>query len=261
LRLLCDSSREHRRTIGVLKAFSITDIGRKRQLNEDYVFETTESIGLLPNLFLVADGMGGHKAGDHASRETVEIMVEQIGICKLEDRKEILRSALEAANQRVYADARHSVELEGMGTTVVAATLDKERLLVMNVGDSRLYVVSQEGIRQITVDHSLVEEMVRKGVLTKEKARIHPKKNIITKAVGVMASVEPDFFELELKSGDRILLCSDGLSNMLEDEEISMIVNSVGPLEEKAKMLVDAANGNGGKDNISVILVESQAEA
>ncbi len=245
----------------MLKAFSITDIGRKRQLNEDYVFETTEPIGLLPNLFLVADGMGGHKAGDHASRETVEIMVEQIGICKLEDRKEILRSALEAANQRVYADARHSVDLEGMGTTVVAATLDKERLLVMNVGDSRLYVVSQEGIRQITVDHSLVEEMVKKGVLTKEKARIHPKKNIITKAVGVMASVEPDFFELELKSGDRILLCSDGLSNMLEDEEISMIVNSVGPLEEKAKMLVDAANGNGGKDNISVILVESQAEA
>ena len=245
----------------MLKAFSITDIGRKRQLNEDYVFETTEPIGLLPNLFLVADGMGGHKAGDHASRETVEIMVEQIGYCELEDRKEILRSALEAANQRVYSDARHSVELEGMGTTVVAATLDKDRLLVMNVGDSRLYVVSQEGIRQITVDHSLVEEMVQKGVLTREKARIHPKKNIITKAVGVMASVEPDFFELELKAGDRILLCSDGLSNMLEDEEISLIINSVGPLEEKAKMLVDAANGNGGKDNISVILVESRAES
>lgn len=244
----------------MLKAFSITDIGRKRQLNEDYVFASTESIGELSNLFLVADGMGGHKAGDHASRETVEIMVEQITADKTKDQREILGRALETANQKVYQDARHSIELEGMGTTIVAATIRENELLVMNVGDSRLYVVNQDGIRQITVDHSLVEEYVQKGVLTREKAKTHPKKNIITKAVGVMANVEPDFFEVSLQPGDRILMCTDGLSNMLEEDEISLIINSVGPLEEKAKMLVDAANGNGGRDNISVILIESEAE-
>lgn len=245
----------------MLKAFSITDIGRNRQLNEDYVFATTQQIGTLPNLFLVADGMGGHKAGDYASRETVEIMVEHVTVDRSEDPREVLSRALDIANERVYQDARHSIKLEGMGTTVVAATWRERGLLVMNVGDSRLYVVNQEGIRQITVDHSLVEEMVQKGVLEKEKARTHPKKNIITRAVGVMAQVEPDFFEVELKAGDRVLMCTDGLCNMLEDDEISMIVNSVGSLEEKAKMLIDAANGNGGRDNISVILIENLAES
>lgn len=245
----------------MLKAYSITDIGRKRQLNEDYVSYKTDEIGRLPNLFIVADGMGGHKAGDHASRETVEMIMEKVAESKLVEPREILMEALKAANQKVFQDARHSFELEGMGTTVVVATAWKDKLLVMNVGDSRLYLIKKDGIRQITVDHSLVEEMVKKGVLAKEDARTHPKKNIITRAVGVMAEVEPDFFELEWEPGDRILMCSDGLSNMLEDNELWLIVNSVGSLEEKAKMLVDAANGNGGKDNISVILVEHIAES
>lgn len=240
----------------MLRAFSITDIGKKRQLNEDYVYARTEALGMLPNLFIVADGMGGHKAGDHASRETVELMAEQVSDSRQVEPKEILKQAIEVANRKVYQDARHSIELEGMGTTAVAATVWEDKMLVMNVGDSRLYLVNQEEIRQITVDHSLVEEMVKKGVLAKEDARTHPKKNIITRAVGVMSTVEPDFFEVEWKPGDRILMCSDGLCNMLEDNELWLIVNSVGSLEEKAKMLVDAANGNGGKDNISVILVE-----
>ena len=245
----------------MLGAFSITDIGRKRQLNEDFVCSKLDAVGILPNLFIVADGMGGHKAGDHASRETVEIMLEEVAGSRLETPREILRHAVEVANERVYQDARHSFELEGMGTTVVAATIEGDKLTVMNIGDSRLYLLNQEGIRQITVDHSLVEEMVKKGVLSKENARSHPKKNIITRAVGVTATVEPDFFEVEWKSGDRILMCTDGLSNMLEDDELFMIINSVGSLEEKAKMLVDAANGNGGKDNISVILVENLSES
>lgn len=240
----------------MLKAFSITDIGRKRQLNEDYVCARPVAVGNLPNFFIVADGMGGHKAGDHASKEAVEIMLETIASNRQKDLKAVLRSAIEAANLKVYQDARQSKELEGMGTTVVAATIQDGRLYVMNVGDSRLYVMGEDGARQITVDHSLVEEMVREGVIAKDKARNHPKKNIITRAVGVAPHVEPDFFEVELKMGDRILMCSDGLSNMLEDEELNKIVSSVGSLEEKAKLLVDAANGNGGKDNISVILIE-----
>lgn len=244
----------------MLKAFSLTDVGRRRQLNEDYVCARTEEVGNLPNFFIVADGMGGHKAGDRASKETVEMMLEKISTEKETDPKVILQEALSIANRKVFLDANASEDLEGMGTTVVAATIRDGKLLVMNVGDSRLYLISGGEIRQITMDHSLVEEMVRKGILAKEKARNHPKKNIITRAVGVAATVEPDFFEVDLKAGDRILMCSDGLSNMLEDEELRRIIDSVGPLEEKVKLMVDAANGNGGKDNISVVLIEIPAE-
>lgn len=241
----------------MLKAFSITEIGRKRQLNEDAVYASQEPVGNFPNLFIVADGMGGHKAGDHASRETVEIMLETISNKSVTDPREAFREALKTANRKVHQDARRSVELEGMGTTAVACTIDGNKMTVVNVGDSRLYLINEKmGVRQITEDHSLVEEMVKEGLLTREGAKNHPKKNIITRAVGVMADVEPDFFEVILEKGDRVLLCSDGLSNMLEDEELGIIVNSVGSLEEKAKMLVDAANGNGGRDNITVILID-----
>lgn len=241
----------------MLRAFSITEIGRMRQLNEDSVYASQDAVGDFPNLFIVADGMGGHKAGDRASRETVDIMLETISHVSGTGIRETFREALETANRKVRQDARRSAELEGMGTTAVACTIDGNQMTVMNVGDSRLYVISEkEGVRQITVDHSLVEEMVQEGLLSREGARNHPKKNIITRAVGVMSEVEPDFYEVALREGDRVLLCSDGLSNMLEDEELGIIVNSVGSLEEKAKMLVDAANGNGGKDNISVILID-----
>jgi len=244
----------------VLKAFSITDVGKKRQLNEDSVCVRESVIGALPNFFVVADGMGGHKAGDRASAETVEIMLSSIRESRETDPRTVLRGALEAANLKVFQDAGSSEELEGMGTTVVAATIDQNKLLAMNVGDSRLYLVSGNEIRQVTVDHSLVEELVRKGVLAREKARNHPKKNIITRAVGVTAEVEPDFFEVDLKPGDKILLCSDGLSNMLEDEELKRIASCEGSLEKKVRLLVDEANENGGKDNISVILIDISAE-
>ena len=244
----------------MLKAFSLTDVGRKRKLNEDFVCARTEAVGNLSNFFIVADGMGGHKAGDRASKETVEMMLEKISTVKNTDPKVILREALEIANRKVFMDSGASEDLEGMGTTVVAATIQDGKLYAMNVGDSRLYLISGDQIRQVTMDHSLVEEMVRQGVLKRENARNHPKKNIITRAVGVGPTVEPDFFEEELKAGDKILMCSDGLSNMLEDEELRKIVDSVGSLEDKAKLMIDAANGNGGKDNISVVLIEIPAE-
>lgn len=244
----------------MLKAFAITDVGIKRQLNEDSVCVKEGQIGLLPNFFVVADGMGGHKAGDRASKETVEIMLDSIVKSREKEPKKILLKAVEMANLKVFREARDSDELEGMGTTVVAATIENGKLIAMNVGDSRLYLISRDEIRQVTIDHSLVEELVRKGVITRDRARNHPKKNIITRAVGVSATVEPDFFEVELKAGDVILMCSDGLSNMLEDEELRRIASCEGTLEEKARLLVDKANGNGGKDNISVILVEIPAE-
>ena len=167
----------------------------------------------------------------------------------------IFRRAIEEANELIRRRAGEDKKLEGMGTTVVVASCMGRFLQVANVGDSRLYVVNRE-IRQITRDHSLVEEMVRMGGLDRADARNHPDKNIITRAVGAEDHVEPDFFTVELREGDTVLMCSDGLTNMLEDEEIRMIISGARDLVEKAERLVEAANANGGRDNISVILIE-----
>ena len=219
-----------------MKAFCITDVGQNRSMNQDFVFASETPVGNLPNLFVVADGMGGHRAGD-----TNPI--------------KIIRTAVEEANRRVYEKSREDENLAGMGTTVVVAVIEGRYLYVANVGDSRLYLI-RDDIRQITKDHSLVEEMVRSGKLKKEEARKHPNKNVITRAVGVEREVNIDFFDLRVRKGDKILLCSDGLSNMLEDSEICAIVKSGGDVEERARKLITAANQNGGKDNISVVLVE-----
>lgn len=242
----------------VLKTFSITDIGRKRKVNQDFVYTEENPIGNLPNVFIVADGMGGHNAGDYASKLTVETMVEEIENSFEKNPVRILGKAIESANERIRQKAGERPELDGMGTTVVAATCMGKYLQVANVGDSRLYVVNKE-IRQITRDHSLVEEMVRMGGLGRDEARNHPDKNIITRAVGANDTVEPDFFAVELEEGDIVLMCTDGLTNMLEDEEIRMIVSGARDLVEKAQELVKAANENGGRDNISVILIEPLA--
>lgn len=242
----------------MLKTFSITDIGRKRKQNQDYVFTSERAIGNLPNLFIVADGMGGHKAGEYASKYTVETICNCIERSFEKNPTLILRMAIEKANTHIRKRASEDISMEGMGTTVVAATCLGRYLQVANVGDSRLYVVNDE-IRQITRDHSKVEEMVRMGVLDKETARNHPDKNIITRAIGAGDAVEADFFTVELAAGDIVLMCSDGLTNMLEDEEIWEILNGPGELEEKAHRLIEAANAHGGKDNIAVILIESLA--
>ena len=239
----------------MLKTFSITDIGRKRKINQDYVYTSEQPIGNLPNVFIVADGMGGHNAGDYASKVTVETMVRVITDSFEKKPACILERAIKEANDVVRRKASENADLEGMGTTVVAATCLGRHLEVANVGDSRLYIVNKT-IRQITRDHSYVEEMVRRGGIDREEARNHPDKNIITRAVGASDTVEADFFTVELEEGDIILMCSDGLTNMLEDEEIRMTVNGARDIVEKTEELVKAANENGGKDNISVILIE-----
>lgn len=242
----------------MLKTFSITDIGRKRKINQDYVYTSEEPVGNLPNVFIVADGMGGHNAGDYASKTTVETMLQDIQQSFEKNPIMILKHAIEKANSVVRQKAGENPDLEGMGTTVVAATCMGKYMQVANVGDSRLYVINKE-IKQITRDHSLVEEMVRMGGLDKADARNHPDKNIITRAVGANDIVEPDFFTVELEEGDMILMCSDGLTNMLEDEEIRMLLGGARDIVEKAQELVETANANGGKDNISVILIEPLA--
>lgn len=239
----------------MLKTFSITDIGKKRKVNQDFVYTSETAIGNLPNVFIVADGMGGHNAGDYASKVTVETMVDEIGRSFEKNPVRIFGKTIDMANERIRKASAENPELEGMGTTVVAATCMGKYLQVANVGDSRLYV-SNEKIRQITKDHSLVEEMVRAGVLDKEEAKNRQDKHIITRAVGAAASVEPDYFTVELEEGDIVLLCSDGLTNMLEDEEIRRILNVARDVEEKAQELVKRANEKGGGDNISVILID-----
>ena len=239
----------------MLKTFSKTDIGKKRNLNQDAVYTSERPVGKLPNLFLVADGMGGHNAGDYASRRAVETIVEHIEGATEENPAEILGNAIAAANTRVRREAEENPERKGMGTTVVAACCDGKALHVANVGDSRLYLIDQ-GIEQITRDHSLVEEMIRMGEIQRKDAKSHPDRNVITRAVGVHVPVRVDFFDVKLEKGDKLLLCSDGLTNMVEDEDILQLVKKSASLKEAAERLVTEANKNGGKDNISVVLAE-----
>jgi len=243
----------------VLKTFSITDIGKRRAMNQDYVFTSENPVGNLPNLFIVADGMGGHNGGGYASEFAVSVVCKTVEESENKLPRKVLEEAIKEANREVRKRASEDPELGGMGTTMVAATINGNCLHVANVGDSRLYVVGEE-IRQITTDHSYVEEMVRMGGLDRESARTHPKKNIITRAIGADDEVVPDFFTVKLQAGDIVLMCSDGLTNMLDDEEIRMILCGQRDIVEKAEELVKAANNNGGKDNIAVVLVDPLTE-
>lgn len=238
-----------------MKTFSITDIGSMRKVNQDYVFCYDNPVGQLPNLFLVADGMGGHQAGDYASRLCVETVASAVKNSRLRSPISILESAIQAGNMAVFRDAEKEETLYGMGTTMVAATVIGTELYIANIGDSRAYLI-RNGIHQITEDHSLVEEMIRSGDLERKDAKSHPNKNVITRAIGTSAIVQADFFELGVEEEDVLLMCTDGLTNMLDDEEILSIIKEKTSLEAAGKELVRAANANGGKDNIGIVLIQ-----
>ncbi len=238
-----------------MKAQAVTDVGQQRKVNQDYVYYTTEKIGNLPNLFLVADGMGGHKAGDMASKYTVESFVRLVNETSQKDPILILSDNIKTANTMLLKKAEESEDYKGMGTTFVGATINDNVLRVVNVGDSRLYIISND-IKQITRDHSYVEEMIMRGQIDRKQARTHEKKNIITRAIGAEATVEPDMFTVDVQKGDKILMCTDGLSNMIEDADILKIVKESNDIDEAVKELVITANENGGTDNISVLMVE-----
>ena len=237
-----------------MKTFSMTDAGISREMNQDYFFASDTAVGNLPNLYIVADGMGGHKAGEYASRYTIERNVASVARNNGDEPVAVLRAAIDKANELLIMEAREDESKYGMGTTVVAATIIGNKMIVANVGDSRLYVIGN-GIRQITRDHSLVEEMVRMGGMDADQAKEHPDKNIITRAIGASESVEPDFFEVELEKNDLVLLCSDGLTNMVDDKEIGQILLDQTSLESQVITLINTANRNGGRDNITVIII------
>lgn len=238
-------------------SYARTDIGRTRRMNQDSLYASSEPVGMLPNLFLVADGMGGHKAGDYASRFVIDQIVAMANEYHHMDVVMFLRKAIEEVNYRLYEESLKNPDFEGMGTTLVAAVVEHDTMYVVNVGDSRLYLL-RDHFKQITRDHSLVEEMVSLGKLERGSETYQNQKNIITRAMGILPEVNADFFEVPLQECDCILLCSDGLTNMLSDEEISRILKTTDTLGEKIERLIAEANENGGRDNITVILAEPQ---
>ncbi|MBP3803734.1 MAG: Stp1/IreP family PP2C-type Ser/Thr phosphatase [Oribacterium sp.] len=241
--------------------FAKTDKGRKRRMNQDYVFATSKPVGALPNLFLLADGMGGHKAGDFASRFAVEEFRKYISEAPKDiPSVQLIQNAISSVNERLYKLSMEDENYSGMGTTLVSAFIDDNVITVSNIGDSRAYIIHGNTIKQITRDHSYVEEMVRRGFMRRGSQDYLNSRNIITRAVGIEPRVAADFFEVELSDGDYFLMCSDGLSNMADNESIRNIVRERNSVENKVQALIDIANINGGKDNIGIVLVDPYGE-
>ncbi len=241
-----------------MQAYAFTDVGRYRSINQDYIYSSTAPVGSLDNLFIVADGMGGHNAGDYASRFAVENLVDFFGTKYPEkDIHGILKEGIRKMNRELYYKASSDPSLFGMGSTLVVATVKGNVLYVANIGDSRLYLL-RERLEQVTRDHSYVEELVALGKMKRGSRDYMEKRNIITRAIGTDETVDIDLFALKLKPGDYFLMCSDGLSNMVDEFEIEYIIRTEEDLKKKAQALVEAANRGGGRDNISVILAEPQ---
>jgi protein phosphatase len=201
--------------------------------------------------------MGGHLAGEYASETAVKTVLDDIRSKREEKPIAILESAIKIANKRIHLEAQNDPKKRGMGTTMVAATVSGGRLYVANVGDSRLYAISNGRLQQITRDHSVVEELVRSGGLSKELASKHKDKHKITRAIGAEKDVNIDFFDVALDDISAVLMCTDGLTNMVDDEDIENILLSDEKVKQKVERLVTTANENGGKDNITVVVIDS----
>ena len=251
-----------------VEAIAITHKGMVRQHNEDNCLANDQD-----GLFLVADGMGGLSKGDIASRIAVETVEGFIKRSRSEDitwpmkpqeqysmEENRFLAAVSMANWNVYSEFVKGGESAAMGTTVVGLLLDGKNAVITNVGDSRAYLIRNNTIEQVTDDHSLVMDEVRKGNLTLEEARTHPQKHVINRALGISQSIRVDISSREIQAGDIFLLCSDGLSDMLSEDELLSAAQSnlEKPLEELGEQLINAANNKGGKDNITVVLVRFQ---
>ena len=232
---------------GALTSFgSRTDIGCLRDHNED-------SLVVTPPLFAVADGMGGHAAGEVASEIAVRVLSE---LAPEHPDGEALGRAIEEANRAVIQAARDGRGRQGMGTTMTAAMLEGERLVIAQVGDSRAYLLHQGKLQQLTRDHSLMADMIEAGQLTPEEARTHPQRSVITRALGSDAHLHPDIYEINVETGDRLLICSDGLSGMIFDDQIENTLRRVQDPQRCASQLVNEAIAAGGHDNVTVIVAD-----
>ncbi|MFB0535877.1 MAG: Stp1/IreP family PP2C-type Ser/Thr phosphatase [Anaerolineae bacterium] len=239
---------------------SLSDPGQVRELNEDY-FGTPETMEISPELveqkgrlYAVADGMGGHAAGEVASQQAVSALFEKYYASPSAEIIERMKEAIETANAEVHAQASLDHAKAGMGTTLVAAVLQNDELYVANVGDSRAYLVREQSIEQVTRDHSWVNEQVQAGIITEQEAREHLYRNIITRSLGTKPEVDIDFFQRKLQPGDVLVLCCDGLSNEVEDDEIARIV-STNSAQKATQKLIDLVNQRGGPDNVTAVVV------
>ncbi len=239
-------SRSHSRRDTAVPFGSRTSIGCIRSHNED-------SLVVMPPLFAVADGMGGHEAGEVASEIAVNVLSE---LAPTKPDAETLSHAVEEANREVFRASRDGRGREGMGTTLTAAMLENERLLIAQVGDSRAYLLHKGKLQQITRDHSLMADMIEAGQITAEEARTHPQRSIITRALGSNTDLHPDIYEVNVETGDRLLVCSDGLSTMVEDLDIERLLSQGNDPQRCASQLVNEAISNGGHDNITVIVAD-----
>lgn len=242
-----------------MKAVGMSDIGKCRKNNED-AYYISAGDDPAENLYLVADGMGGCNAGEVASSTAIEAFLahfwKEMKHAESEDMLDLLTGAMAAANRAVYEKSNAAREFAEMGTTMVAAAIREDRLFVAHVGDSRAYLCRKKELIPLTTDHSYVMELVKLGSITKEEAASHPKRNVITRAIGIKGDVEVDTMIQPIREGDILLLCSDGLSGMLKDEEIGKMLAKRSDPEKKAAHLIEEANRRGGFDNISLILVE-----
>lgn len=225
---------------------SRTEIGNVREHNED-------SLTVLPPLFAVADGMGGHEAGEVASEITINTLND---LAPQSADAEALARAVVAANLNVIKAPSQGVGREGMGTTLTAAILEKERLVIAQVGDSRAYLLHNGSLQQLTRDHSLMADMIEAGQLTEAEARVHPNRSVITRAIGSDPHMQPDLYELNVETGDRLLLCSDGICGMIEDHEIASIMRQAPSAQSCADQLIEAALAAGGFDNATAVVVD-----
>ena len=241
-----------------MQVWGLTDQGIVRQQNQDFYDIVCFDEDCL--LAVVCDGMGGAKSGNIASRLAVDVFVEEVRrgvkpVMEPEEIAQLLRSGAELANTAVYEQAQLNQDFNGMGTTLVGVLVYHSVATIVNIGDSRVYFMNRGGIELVTVDHSLVELMVQRGELSREVAKIHPGKNLITRAVGTEQQVQADIFIKELKKDDNLVLCSDGLSNVLADQEILFEVVHGVHKENCCRRLVDIAINRGAPDNVTVVLV------
>ncbi|CAH2713308.1 Protein phosphatase PrpC [Neobacillus rhizosphaerae] len=241
-----------------MKAVYKTDQGRVRQNNEDCGGTFVNRDG--HRLAIVADGMGGHKAGDVASKMTVshlqEMWEQSEGIQTADDAEKWLNTHIIQVNTLVFEHANSNQECDGMGTTIEAVITTNHFATIAHVGDSRCYILNDIGFQQLTEDHTLVNELVRTGQITREDAEHHPRKNVILRALGTEPDVRIDTKTIMFEDGDILLLCSDGLSNKVNEEQMHTILHSEDSLEQKATTLINLANENGGEDNITLIILE-----
>lgn len=235
-----------------------SETGRVRSHNEDSVFIHAPSEELV--IVAVADGMGGHRAGDVASQLAVQVVKEQLRDITVEQPvsklRDMLQKSIEQANRRVLEKSREDEGMAGMGTTLVIAILKEDQLLIGNIGDSRAYLINEQGCKQMTRDHSLVNELIDIGEITEVEALAHPQKNILVRAVGTDPEVLPDIIEHKWEANDYLLVCTDGLTNMVSDEHICEVIRTDNTIEWKADELIRQALEAGGVDNISLALVK-----